>query len=167
MAGLVRGILAFVRIVAVILFLYVNWPTLSALFSREISWNDAVGTLFSNWSILIISVILILTLVISFLKIRIIAWVLNIVVIAIIIGLFTDKMSMDDVTGTINSYVTNNQVQEAINPCKWTTVVEENGDNIRSVLKDENGTTIGYVENNDTARGTLVDLTGKTITCTK
>lgn len=167
MAGLMRGILGFVRVVAVLLFLYVNWPTLSALFSREISWNDAVGALFSNWGILLISVILIITLVISFLKIRIVAWVLNIVVIALLIGIFTDKISVDDVTGTISSYVTNNQVQEAIDPCKWTAVVEENGDNIRSVLKDEKGTTIGYVENKDAARGALVDLTGNPMSCTK
>lgn len=167
MAGLVRGVLALVRTIAIVLFLYVNWPTLSALVTRDISWNDAVGTLFSNWGILIISVILILTLAISFLKIRAVAWVLNIAVIAIIVGLYTDVISMDDVTGTINSYVTNNQVQEAIDPCKWTAVVEENGDNVRSVLKDENGTTIGYVQDDDGTRGTLVDLTGNTLICNK
>lgn len=168
MTGILRSILGFVRTIAVILFVYVNWPTLAALVEKEIGWGDAAGSLFTNWGILLLSVVLLLTFAISFLKIKAVVWILNGTVLLVIIGLFSGVISMDKVRDTITSHANANTIQEVIKPCDLKAEVEKNGDGLRTVLKNNEGETVGYVLKDDgqnEIRERIVDLTGKSLTC--
>lgn len=168
MTSILTGILGFVRTIAILLFVYVNWPTITALFSHEITWGDAAGSMFTNWGILLLSVVLLLTFAISFFKIRAVSWILNGTVLIVIVGLFSGFISMDQVRETITSHVNANSIQEVIKPCDLKAEVEKNGDELRTVLKNNQGETVGYVLKDDgqnEIRERIVDLTGKSISC--
>lgn len=168
MTGILRSILGFVRTIAIILFIYVNWPTLSALAAQEIGWGDAAGSLFTNWGILLLSIVLLLTFAISFLKIKAVVWILNGTVLLVIVGLFSGIISMEQVRDTITTHVNANTIQEVIKPCDLKAEVEKNGDELRTVLKNSEGETVGYVIKDDgqnEIRERVVDLTGKSLTC--
>lgn len=168
MTSILRGILGFARTIALLLFVYVNWPAISALATHEISWGEAAGSLFTNWGILLLSVILILTFAISFLKIRVVSWILNGTVLLVIVGLFSGVISLEQITKTIATQVNANTIQEVIKPCDLEAVVEKNGDQIRTVLKNQDGETVGYVlkdDGQDEIRERIVDMTGKSLSC--
>jgi hypothetical protein len=168
MSSLLTSILGFVRGIALILFVYVNWPTLSSLVSHEIGWGDAVGTMFTNWGILVLSIVLILTFVISFLKIRAVAWLLNGAVIIVLACLFTGTISVQQVTDTISSQVNANTIEGILKPCGLKAEVEKNGDTVRTVLKNDQGQIVGYVADDDgqnEIRNRIVDLTGQHFSC--
>lgn len=168
MTGLLRSILGIVRLVLVALFVYVNWPTFIALFQHEMTWNQALGALFSNLGIAALLLVLIISFAISFLNNIWVKIVVNGLTILIIVGLATGAISISSLTNTVNSYVNGDQISAAISPCNWSTSVENIGGQLRTVLKDDKGTVIGYVQKDDGQDGNrarLVDTANKALVC--
>jgi hypothetical protein len=168
MTGLLRSILGIVRFVLIALFVYVNWPTFTALFNHQMSWNQALEALFSNLGIVALLLVLVISFAISFLRNIWVRIVVNGLTILIIIGLSNGTISIGSLTNTINSYVNSDQIKAAISPCNWSTSVENIGGQLRTVLKNDKGTVIGYVQKDDGQDGNraqLVDTANKAITC--
>jgi glucan phosphoethanolaminetransferase (alkaline phosphatase superfamily) len=168
MTGLLRSILGIVRLILIALFVYVNWPTLTALVNHEMTWNQAVGALFSNLGIVALLLILVISFVISFLRNIWVKIAVNGLTILILIGLFTGVISIGSLSNTVNSYINADQIKAAISPCNWSTSVESIGGQLRTVLKDDKGTVIGYVQKDDGQDGNraqLVDTANKALTC--
>lgn len=168
MAGILRSIMGLMRFIIICLFFFVNWQVLAALVSSEISWADATSSLFSNWSILALSIILILTFAISFLNLKIVAFSINCIVFLILAGLFTGYIPLDPLRETITSHIDINSIQQSLKPCGLDVVIEKNGDEIRTALKNDNGDTVGYILKDDghkEVRERIIDLTGQSMKC--
>lgn len=168
MTGLIRSILGFARFVLIALFVYVNWPTLTALVNHEMSWNQALGALFSNLGVLALLLVLVISFAISFLSNIWVRLAINGLTVLILIGLATGTISLSSLTNTVNSYINADQIKAAISPCNWSTSVETIGGQVRTVLKDDKGTVIGYVhkdDGQDSNRAQLVDTANKALTC--
>lgn len=168
MTGLLRSVLGFVRFVLIALFIYVNWPTLTALVNQEMSWNQALGALFSNLGIVALLLVLAISFAISFLRNIWVRIAVNGLTVLILIGLASGTISLGSLTNTVNSYVNADQIKAAISPCNWSTSVETIGGQVRTVLKDDVGTVIGYVQQDDGQDGNraqLVDTANKAIAC--
>lgn len=168
MTGLLRSVLGIVRFVLVAVFVYVNWPTFIALFQHEMSWNQALGALFSNLGIVALLLVLVISFAISFLSNIWVKIAVNGLTILVLVGLFTGAISISSLTNTVNSYVNVDQIASAISPCNWSTSVENVGGQVRTVLKDDTGAVIGYVQKDDGQDGNrahLVDTANKALTC--
>lgn len=168
MTGVLRSILGIVRFVLVALFVYVNWPTFIALFQHQMTWNQALGALFSNLGIAALLLVLVISFAISFLRNIWVRIVVNGLTILVLVGICTGAISISSLTNTVNSYVNVDQIASAISPCNWSTSVENVGGQVRTVLKDDKGTVIGYVQKDDGQDGNrarLVDTANKAITC--
>ena len=168
MAGILKSIMGLVRFIVMCLFLFVNWPMFGALVNQEISWSDAVSSLFSNWSILALSIILILTFVISFLNLKIVSFGINFLVLLILAGLFTGYIPLSPLRDTIASHIDINSIQQTLKPCGLNAVIERNGEEIRTALKNDEGETVGYVlkdDGNQEMRDRIIDLTGQSMKC--
>jgi hypothetical protein len=168
MTGLLRSVLGFVRFVLIALFIYVNWPTLTALVNQEMSWNQALGALFSNLGIVALLLVLAISFAISFLRNIWVRIAVNGLTVLILVGLASGNISLDSLTNTVNAYVNVDQIKAAISPCNWSTSVETIGGQVRTVIKDDAGTVIGYVQQDDGQDGNraqLVDTANKAIAC--
>ena len=168
MTGLLRNILGFARLVLIGVFLYVNWPTLTALVNHQMTWNQAIGALFSNLGVLVLLLVIALSFAISFLGNTVVRIAVNGLTLLILVGLFTGTVSVRSLTDTVNSYVNADQIKAAISPCNWSTAVENIGGQVRTVLKDDKGEVIGYVQKDDGQDGNralLVDTANKALTC--
>lgn len=168
MTGLLRSILGFVRFALIAVFIYVNWPTLTALVNHEMSWNQALGALFSNLGIVALLLVLVISFAISFLSNIWVRLAVNGLTVLIIVGLATGTISLGSLTNTVNSYINADQIKAAISPCNWSTSVETIGGQVRTVLKDDKGAVIGYVQKDDGQDGNraqLVDTANKALTC--
>lgn len=168
MTGLLRSVLGFVRFVLIALFIYVNWPTITALVNHEISWNQALTALFSNLGIVALLLVLAISFAISFLRNIWVRIAVNGLTILILVGLASGTISLGSLTNTVNAYVNADEIKAAISPCNWSTSVETIGGQVRTVLKDDNGTVIGYVQKDDGQDGNraqLVDTANKALAC--
>lgn len=166
MAGLIKGFLGLIRFVIIAMFIYINWPTLSALVKKEITWQESVDTLFSNFGVFAIIIVLILTFAMSFMSNMIVRFVVNGAAIVVLVMLFTGNISVDNIRDTVNAHVDFEQIQNAADPCNWSATIEEVGGETRTVLKNDSGETIGYAsKDEDTNRVIVRDAANQIIEC--
>lgn len=166
MAGLIKGFLGLVRFIIIAMFIYINWPTLSALVKQEITWQDSVDTLFSNFGIFAIILVLILTFAMSFMSNLIVRIVVNGAAVVLLLMLLTGNISVDNIKDTVSAHVDLEQIQNAADPCNWSATIEEVGGQTRTVLKNDSGETIGYAsKDEDTNRIIVKDAANQIVEC--
>lgn len=164
MSWLMRAALNFARAALIIVFIVLNWSLFSAIIQGKVSWNEAINALFSNVGILLLGLAIIATLLISFLRLTIVKWVVNVGTVLVILALFTGAIKVNDLQNMVNAYVNNDAIRTAVAPCNWYPTVEKVGEQIRSVLANKQGETIGYATY-DNGNTVITDTAGKILTC--
>lgn len=166
MAGLIKGLLGLVRFIIIAMFIYINWPTLSALVKKEITWQESVDTLFSNFGIFAIILVLLLTFGMSFMSNLIVRIVVNGAALLVLVLLLTGNISIDNIKDSVNAHVNFEQIQKAADPCNWSATIEEVGGQTRTVLKNNAGETVGYASKDaDTNRIIVKDAANQVVEC--
>lgn len=166
MAGLIKGLLGLVRFIIIAMFIYINWPTLSALVKKEITWQESVDTLFSNFGIFAIILVLLLTFGMSFMSNLIVRIVVNGAALLVLVLLLNGNISIDNIKDSVNAHVNFEQIQKAADPCNWSATIEEVGGQTRTVLKNNAGETVGYAsKDEDTNRIIVKDAANQVVEC--
>lgn len=166
MAGLIKGLLGLVRFIIIAMFIYINWPTLSALVNKEITWQESIDTLFSNFGIFAIILVLLLTFGMSFMSNLIVRIVVNGAALLVLVLLLTGNISIDNIKDSVNAHVNFEKIQKVADPCNWSATIEEVGGQTRTVLKNNAGETVGYAsKDEDTNRIIVKDAANQVVEC--
>lgn len=166
MAGLIKGFLGLIRFIIIAMFIYINWPTLSALVNKQITWQESIDSLFSNFGIFAIIIVLLLTFAMSFMSNLIVRIVVNGAALLVLVLLLTGNISVDNIRDTVNAHVNIEQIQKAADPCNWSATVEEVGGQTRTVLKNDAGETVGYASKDEDSNRIIVkDAANQIVEC--
>lgn len=156
----IAWVMNIVRAGLFVLIVLIIFPTLQGLAKGEVKWEAAVDSIFANQVLTFMLVALVLSLLISVFRSKIVRVVVTASLIAAIACLVTGTVTMDSVRESVTAYNLAGTVKDAVDKCDMDVTVENFGGKFRAVVKKpDTDQVVGYV--NDITDGVVSILDSK------